>query len=183
MRQIPLCLLFGTASNCVVRIQLHVWQLAACVPPACSEQLAGLLAEGCYLKQQSWSAEWYVQPPLMLTTASPQREMDTSLIWQKLACPKSWEQRKPCKETAVLSLSTNLSFFPLRAALLMALTLGYNSHSAPLLHLQTPALGLIQNPFRLRRVFLMPLAGFGLSPSRAPLLESRKPAFSLLLES
>lgn len=174
-------LLFGTASNCVVHIQLHVWQLAACVPPACSEQLAGLLAEGCYLKQQSWSAEWYVQPPLMLTTASPQREMDTSLIWQKLACPKSREQRKPCKETLLINQPFLL---PVTCSLAYGsdtwVQLTFCSSSSPSDHV---ALGLIQNPFRLRGVFLMPLAGFGLSPSRAPLLESRKLAFSLLLES
>ena len=77
VREISLYLLFGTAGNSVLQIQLRVWQHAACVPTSCSDQLAGLLAEGCYLKQQGCSAVWYIQSLLMLTTASPGRKMDT----------------------------------------------------------------------------------------------------------
>lgn len=89
VREISLYLLFGTAGNCVLQIQLRVWQRSAYVPTSCPDQLAGLLAEGCYLRQRSCSAVWYIQPLLMLTTGSPGRKMDTSLICKKLASPQS----------------------------------------------------------------------------------------------
>lgn len=89
VREISLYLLFDTAGNCVLQIQLHVWQSTACVSTSCSDQLAGLFVEGCYLKQQSCSAVCYIQPLLMLTTASSERKMGTCPVCQKLACPKS----------------------------------------------------------------------------------------------
>lgn len=55
VREISLYLLFGTEGNSVLQIQLRVWQHAACVPTSCSDQPTGL-AEGCYLKQQNYSA-------------------------------------------------------------------------------------------------------------------------------
>lgn len=55
VREISLYPLFGTEGNSVLQIQLRVWQRATCVPTSCSDQLAGL-AEGCYLKQQNYSA-------------------------------------------------------------------------------------------------------------------------------
>lgn len=76
-REIPLYLFFCTADNCVLQIQLRVWLCDACVPTSCSDQLAGLLAGGCYLKQQNYSTVLYIQPLLMLTTPSPGRKMAT----------------------------------------------------------------------------------------------------------